>query len=169
MIFSHGCDVMASGFARGHVHMTMTKATESCEEDGGRTDRRRRRRRAYSSWQADRIHKSADVVRRQLGDLGKKIAIEIQVIFRSRKCISQNHQLWTSNAFFIAINMTCVMEFMSAIRADAFINTLKGIKDQPLVKICSRSMEANNLALKHLSILRKRQRKLDCLMRFFLL
>ena len=49
LLFSHGCHVMASGFARGHVHMTMTKATESCEEDGGRTDGLRRRRRAYSS------------------------------------------------------------------------------------------------------------------------
>ena len=55
------------------------------------------------------------------------------------------------------------MLVMPATRADTSINALKGTKDQPLVNICSRSMEANNLALKHFSFLRKCQCKLDCL------
>ena len=55
------------------------------------------------------------------------------------------------------------MRVMSAIRADTSINALKGIKDPPLVNIWIRSMEVNTLALKHFSILRKCQSKLDCL------
>ena len=42
-----------------------------------------------------------------------------------------------------------MIQVTRAIRGDTSISALKGIKEQPLVNICSTSMEANNLALKH--------------------
>ena len=56
------------------------------------------------------------------------------------------------------------MRVMSALGADTFINASKSIKDQPLVHLEPKHhLEANTLALKHFSILKKCQNKLDCL------
>ena len=71
-----------------------------------RRQRRRARRRVYSSWQADRIEKSANVVCRQLGELGKKIAKEIQLVFISRKI---KHEAKVHKPRPLIVNQQCVV------------------------------------------------------------
>ena len=75
--------------------------------------------------------KSTDDIWRQFRDLRNKIGIEIQPASTSGKTnmlleyVTESHQLFTSNAFCTAKNVTYVMPVMSAIRADTSTNALK--------------------------------------------
>ena len=65
--------------------------------------------------------KSANVVRKQLADLSWKINADISPVCTSRKI---------KDAWCIHSSVVCVMQAMSATRADTYTNELKNTKDR---------------------------------------
>ena len=83
--------------------------------------------------------KSANSVRRQLGDLSRKINVDISPVYTSRKIkdeikVRENKPPLVNQQCELCIifSVTCVMQGMSAIRADIFTNGSKNTRDRPL-------------------------------------
>ena len=81
--------------------------------------------------------RSANSVRRQLGELSRKIRKDIHPVYPTRK-IGPNIRpkeskplLLTNNALFTILSEICAMWIMSATHADTCINALKNIRDLP--------------------------------------
>ena len=81
--------------------------------------------------------RSANCVRRQLGELSRKIGKDIHPVYTTLKIganIRQkkaNPSLLTNNALFTILSVICAMRIMSATHADTCINALKNIRDLP--------------------------------------
>ena len=82
--------------------------------------------------------KSANVVRRKVGDLSRKVNEDISPVFTSRKIKDEikvredkpplvNQQCVV---YYFIISVTCVMQVMSVIRAGTFSNELRNTKDR---------------------------------------
>ena len=82
--------------------------------------------------------RSANSVRRQLGELSRKIGEDIHPVYTSRK-IGSNIKPKTSKppvvnqqcVQFTILRVICAMRIMSATHADTCINALKNIRDLP--------------------------------------
>ena len=81
--------------------------------------------------------RSANSVRRQLGELSRKSGKDIHPVYTTRK-IGPNirpkeskPRLLTNNALFTILSVICSMRIMSATHADTCINALKNIRDLP--------------------------------------
>ena len=81
--------------------------------------------------------KSANVIRKQLADLSQKINADICPVYTSKKrsrmklrSRKTSRLLRVNNAWCIHLNVACVMQAMSATRADTYTNELKNTKDR---------------------------------------
>ena len=76
--------------------------------------------------------KSADVVRKQLRDLGRKIDHELQPIFTSKKIVDDLREtalkppiVITSRALFMNLNLVCVIQIILGTHAAIYTNVLR--------------------------------------------
>ena len=80
--------------------------------------------------------RSANKLREQLSDLSRKINTEVHPFFTSHKIKMSlklrnlNLQLSTSKTLYISLSVICVMQIMSAIQADTYINVWRNINDR---------------------------------------
>ena len=89
-----------------------------------------------SRWMMVKAQKSANVVRHQLGDLSRKIDVDVQLftqVRRSKDNSSRKNnklQLLINKTLFIIISVVCVLQTMSASRADRYIDVWRNTSDQ---------------------------------------
>ena len=80
--------------------------------------------------------KAANAVRHQLGDLSRKIDVDVQLftqVRRSKDNLSRKNnklQLLINKTLFIIISVVCVLQTMSASRADRYIDVWRNTSDQ---------------------------------------
>ncbi|XP_068685125.1 uncharacterized protein [Montipora foliosa] len=83
--------------------------------------------------------RSANKLREQLSDLSRKKNTEVRPVFTSRKIKDElrakqptctNLQLSTSKTLYIPFSVICVMQIMSALQADTYINVSRSINDR---------------------------------------
>ena len=83
-----------------------------------------------------KAQKSANVVRHQLGDLSRKIDVDVQLftqVRRSKDNSSRKNnklQLLINKTLFIIVSVVCVLQTMSASRADRYIDVWRNTSDQ---------------------------------------
>ena len=83
-----------------------------------------------------KAQKSANVVRHQLGDLSWKIDVHVQLftqVRRSKDNSSRKNnklQLLINKTLFIIVSVVCVLQTMSAPRADRYIDVWRNTSDQ---------------------------------------
>ena len=83
-----------------------------------------------------KAQKSANVVRHQLGDLSWKIDVHVQLftqVRRSKDNSSRKNnklQLLINKTLFIIVSVVCVLQTMSASRADRYIDVWRNTSDQ---------------------------------------
>ena len=81
--------------------------------------------------------RSANSVRRQLGELSRKIGKDIHPVYTSQKIGSNikpkesKPPIVNQNVLFTISSVICAMRIMSATHADTCINALKNIRDLP--------------------------------------
>ena len=80
--------------------------------------------------------RSANKLREQLSDLSRKINTEVHPVFTSHKIKNElklrnlNFQLSISKTLYISLSVICVMQIMSALQADTYINVWRNINDR---------------------------------------
>ena len=80
--------------------------------------------------------RSANKLRGQLSDLSRKINTEVHSVFTSRKIKDElkakepKLQLSTSKTLYIFLSVICVMQIMSALQADTYINVWRNMNDR---------------------------------------
>ena len=80
--------------------------------------------------------RSANSARRQLGELGRKIGIDIRPVYTSRKIghdikpKEKKPKSLSNNALFTITSVVCAMQTTSGIRADTSISALRNTKDR---------------------------------------
>ena len=114
-----------------------------------------------------KARKSANVVRHQLGDLSRKIDVDVQLftqVRRSKDNSSRKNnklQLLINKTLFIIISVVCVLQTMSASRADRYIDVWRNTSYQQSGKDEHvKDPETREIILK---ILEKCRSKPDCL------
>ena len=142
MFFHQECELL-KGFSRLHYPETLVENTIRRFNELKVTEDVRAKQQVSDEHDAlirivllVKAQKSANVVRHQLGDLSRKIDVYVQLftqVRRSKDNLSQKNnklQLLINKTLFIIISVVCVLQTMSASRADRYIDVWRNTSDQ---------------------------------------
>ena len=143
MSFHQECQLLKKGFSRLHYPETLVENTIRHFIELKVTEDVRAKQQVSNEHDAlirivlpVKAQKSANVVRHQLGDPSRKIDVDVQLftqVRRSKDNSSRKNnklQLLINKTLFIIISVVCVLQTMSASRADRYIDVWRNTSDQ---------------------------------------
>ena len=133
--FNQECTRLRSIFTRLDYPLAMTNSTITKTIQSSSFGRREKNKEDSSVVRVSLLFKdqtSANAVKRQMCDLSQMIGTTLKPVFISRK-LEQDLKAQRNQAFntlFTLLHVICVIQVMSALQLDTFINVLLNIKTQ---------------------------------------